>query len=195
MQIQPKASETEWSFQERLAKVRLVVMDVDGVMTDGTLTYDDTGNEMKRFHVMDGVGITLLRLVGIPVVWISGRKSEAVTRRATELKVASLYEAARDKRVALKQVREQFGLLVEETAFIADDLNDLLAYEAVGVRFAVANASPEIKAAADAVTEHYGGNGAVREVCESVLDAWGARQTAIERYLEMLCREQEQSGQ
>ncbi len=195
MQIQPKASQSDWSFQERLAKVRLVAMDVDGVMTDGTLTYDETGNEMKRFHVMDGVGITLLRLTGIPVVWISGRKSEAVTRRAAELKVVSVYEAARDKRVALQQVRDQFGLLVEETAFIADDLNDLLAFEAVGVRFAVANASPEVKASADAVTEHYGGNGAVREVCEKILDAWGARQTAIDRYLEMLRQEQSSSGQ
>jgi 3-deoxy-D-manno-octulosonate 8-phosphate phosphatase (KDO 8-P phosphatase) len=177
-----------------MAKVRLVVMDVDGVMTDGTLTYDETGNEMKRFHVMDGVGITLLRLVGIPVIWVSGRKSGAVERRAKELKLAGLYEAARDKRVALKEICEKHHLLPDELAFVADDINDILAFEGVGVRFAVANAATEVKQRADAITEHFGGNGAVREVCEAILEAWGLRQTAIEKYLAMLCEEQTASS-
>ncbi len=191
MQISQSATE----FWERLAQVRLVVMDVDGVMTDGTLTYDDTNNEMKRFHVMDGVGITLLRLCGIPVIWMSGRKSHAVTKRAHELKVVRLYEAARDKRVMLAEVCRDFELEPNELAFVADDLNDLLSYQAVGVRFAVANAANEVKVVADAVTERFGGNGAVREVCEAVLEAKGLREKAIERYLTMLIEEQESAGQ
>lgn len=190
-----KLSQDAIQFTERLARTRLVVMDVDGVMTDGTLAYDDTNNEVKRFHVMDGVGITLLRLCEIPVVWMSGRKSRAVTKRANELKVVRLYEGARDKRVPLAEVRRDFGLTQEELVFVADDLNDLLAYQAVGVRFAVANAAPELKAVADAVTERFGGNGAVREVCEAVLEAKGLREAAIEKYLAMLIQEQESVGQ
>jgi len=190
-----QVSQASVRFSERLAQVRLVVMDVDGVMTDGTITYDDTNNELKRFHVMDGVGITLLRLCDIPVVWMSGRKSHAVTKRAHELKVVRLYEGARDKRVALAEVCRDYGMTHEELVFVADDLNDLLAYQKVGVSFAVANAAPELKAVADAVTERFGGNGAVREVCEAVLDAKGLRQKAVEKYLAMLIQEQESVGQ
>lgn len=167
----------------RLKAVKAVLLDVDGVLTDGGIYYDPTGREIKRFHVADGLGIELLRHVGIRVAILSGRASEALTRRAAELKILECYQGVRDKKAHIGRLRQQWQLQQEDLLYVGDDLNDLLAFDAVGVRVAVANAAPELKARADFVTRTPGGNGAVREVCEWVLKAQGLWEQAIEAYL------------
>ncbi len=167
----------------RLQAVKTVILDVDGVLTDGGIYYDPTGREIKRFHVADGLGMELLRHAGLRVVILSGRVSEALTRRAAELKVAECYQGVRDKKTQIEKLRQQWQEKPEELLYVADDLNDLPAFEAVGVRVAVANAVPEVKARAHYTTRASGGNGAVREVCEWLLKAQGRWEQAIESYL------------
>jgi 3-deoxy-D-manno-octulosonate 8-phosphate phosphatase (KDO 8-P phosphatase) len=165
---------------------RLLAMDVDGVLTDGTLGYDSSGSEQKRFHVADGLGLTLLRLSGISTAWISGRSNPAVERRAAELKIDYLVQSTRDKGAALSRIATLMVLRQEEIAFIGDDYNDLLAFETAGIRIAVSNAVPEVKAAAHFVTSSAGGSGAVREVCELLLTERGMREEALQSYLSAL---------
>lgn len=172
------------AFLENLQAVKAVILDVDGVLTDGGIYYDPTGREIKRFHVADGLGIELLRHAGIRVAILSGRVSEALTRRAAELRVAECYQGVRDKKVQIEKLRQQWQLKAEEVLYIGDDLNDLPAFEAVGVRIAVANAAPEIKERAHYTTQASGGNGAVREMCEWLLKARGEWEQAIESYLQ-----------
>jgi 3-deoxy-D-manno-octulosonate 8-phosphate phosphatase (KDO 8-P phosphatase) len=172
------------SLTERLQAIKAVILDVDGVLTDGGIYYDPTGREIKRFHVADGLGIELLRLAGFRVVIVSGRVSEALTRRAAELKVTDCYQGVRDKKSHLEKLRQQWQMKVEELLYVGDDLNDLPAFEAVGVRVAVANADAMLKAQAHYVTKATGGNGAVREVCEWLLKARGDWEKAVEAYLQ-----------
>lgn len=169
---------------ERLKAVKAVLLDVDGVLTDGGIYYDPTGREIKRFHVADGLGIELLRHAGIRVAILSGRASEALTRRAAELKILECYQGVRDKKAQIERLRQQWQMKREELLYVGDDLNDLPAFEAVGVRVAVANSAPELRARADFVTRAPGGNGAVREVCEWLLKAQGVWEQAIEAYLQ-----------
>ena len=169
----------------RLAKVRLLAMDVDGVLTDGTLGYSER-DEIKRFHVADGLGLTSLRLMGYTVAWISGRESAAVSRRAAELKIPHLLSGARDKAASLRKLLPQTGIALEQTAYIGDDWNDLPAFEVVGIAIAVANAAPEVQCRADWITKREGGQAAVREVCDALLEATGRREAALDAYLTML---------
>ncbi len=181
--------------RRRLANVRLLAMDVDGVLTDGTLGYSEQG-EMKRFHVVDGLGLSALRLMGYEIAWVSGRKSAAAARRAAELKIAYPLAGARDKAQSLRDLRAMTGLEREQTAYIGDDWNDLPAFEQAGVAIAVADAAPEVLARADYVTTRPGGQGAVREVCDLLLDAAGRRDAALTAYLSLLRDEAGQtSGQ
>lgn len=172
--------------KSRLAQVRLLAMDVDGVLTDGTFAYDNGGGEQKRFHVMDGLGLVLLRLQQIEVAWISGRKSAIVTRRAQELGVAYVVQGVRDKRAVLNKLSESLQIPLTVTAYIGDDWNDLPAFAVAGVRIAVANAAQEVLERADVVTRHSGGQGAVREVCEMLLEARGEREVCLNAYLKSL---------
>ncbi len=169
---------------ERLQAVTTVILDVDGVLTDGGIYYDPTGREIKRFHVADGLGMELLRHAGIRVVILSGRVSEALTRRAAELRVAECYQGVRDKKAHIEKLRQGWQASKDELLYVGDDLNDLPAFEAVGVRVAVANAVAEIKAQAHHTTSASGGNGAVREVCEWLLKAQGRWEQAIDAYLQ-----------
>jgi 3-deoxy-D-manno-octulosonate 8-phosphate phosphatase (KDO 8-P phosphatase) len=170
----------------RLAQVRLLAMDVDGVLTDATIGYDSQGAHQKRFHIADGLGLVVLRQVGIHVAWISGRADAAVERRAVELRIEHLLQGIRDKGHALQTLRADLALGQEEVAFLGDDWNDLLAFEVAGVRLAVANAAAEVKERADAVTLTAGGKGAVREVCEAILEARGLRASGLQVYLDSL---------
>ena len=170
----------------RLAQIRLLAMDVDGVLTDGTFAYDNQDGESKRFHVADGLGIVLLRMRQIEVAWISGRRSAIVERRARELGVANVVQGIRDKRVALHQLAESLDVPLSATAYMGDDWNDLPAFEASGVRIAVANAVKEVRERADVVTRHCGGQGAVREACEMLLEARGEREACLQAYLKSL---------
>ena len=170
----------------RLSEIRLLAMDVDGVLTDGTLAYEDSGSESKRFHVADGLGLTALRLSGYEIAWISGRRSPATERRAAELKIAHPLVGAADKFAALTELTRRLKLPAAQVAYIGDDWNDLLAFEAAGIRIAVANAVQEVKQRAHWITELSGGQGAVREVCNALLDGAGKRNTALETYLASL---------
>jgi 3-deoxy-D-manno-octulosonate 8-phosphate phosphatase (KDO 8-P phosphatase) len=182
------------SLLERLASIRLLVMDVDGVLTDGRIGYDSAGNELKWFHVADGLGLTTLKLISVPIAWITGRSSPIVARRAAELGVSHLMQGVRDKRAALSALLKDLGLAPEQAAYIGDDWNDLPAFEAAGLRIAVANAAPELRARADYVTVRSGGDGAVREVCNLLLRARMSDDEALERYFSMLCESEETSS-
>ena len=172
----------------RLANVRLLAMDVDGVLTDGTLGYSER-DEIKRFHVADGLGLTALRLMGYTTAWISGRESAAVARRAAELKIPYLLAGARDKAQAVRELMAQTGHSTEKIAYIGDDWNDLPAFAVTGVRIAVLDAASEVLARADGITQRAGGQGAVREVCDALLEAAGRRDAALDAYLSLLREE------
>ena len=172
--------------EEKLAAVRLLAMDVDGVLTDGGISFDSAGIESKRFHVADGLGIQLLLYAGIPVAWISGRESAVVAKRAEELGITHLYQNTRNKSVALAELMGRYALTQANIAYVGDDLNDLPAFSIASVKFAPANAIDTIKAHVDFVTEKPGGQGAVREVCDTILKAQGKWNDAVTQYLARL---------
>ncbi len=169
-----------------LRETRLLAMDVDGVLTDGAVIFDDAGREQKRFHVADGLGLVLMRLMGVEGVWITGRVSSIVARRAEALRVELVLQGVRDKGAALAQIIEERGLSRAAVAYVGDDWNDLPALALAGTPIAVANAAGEVKAAARYVTQRSGGQGAIREVCEALLDARGEREVCLQRYLNSL---------
>ena len=160
-------------FEARLKKVRLVVLDVDGVLTDGRIVYGDYGDELKFFDVTDGMGIELLREAGIPTVIVSARKSKTNERRAKELRVARIFQNVPDKLKAFTKALRQFGVSADETLCAGDDLGDVPLLKRAGLAVAVPNAVPDVKAAAHYVTSRPGGHGAVREICDLVLKAQG----------------------
>ncbi len=173
----------ESAAQDKLLAVRMLAMDVDGVLTDGGLTFTTGELESKRFHIADGLGIQLAINAGLIVVWVTGRESEAVQRRAAELGVSHLYQKSGNKAAAIAELMGANALTQANVAYIGDDLNDLPAFSLAGVKFAPANAVSEIKALADFVTERSGGGGAVREVCDVILKAQGKWNDAVTIYL------------
>ncbi len=174
-------------------KVKLLAMDVDGVLTDGTIEYRSDGTDAKRFHTADGLGIVLVRLSGIRVAWISGKASPAVERRAGELSVDALKQGIRDKNRALKTIQAEWGIAPEATAYMGDDWNDLPAFGAAGMKIAVGNAAELVKQRADYVTQRDGGNGAVREVIDLIIAGCIEHENLLERYLgSLLLREDSQ---
>ncbi|MCU0549105.1 MAG: HAD-IIIA family hydrolase [Leptolyngbya sp. Prado105] len=153
-------------FEVRLAKVRLLALDVDGVMTDGGLYYTETGEELKKFNVKDGLGIQRAISCGIEVAILSAGSSPATLHRAKRLGIQHVYIRVPDKLVALKQLCDRLNLSLEQVAYIGDDLVDIPAMESVGVPITVADAMPENQAIAHYITQKSGGQGAVREVCD-----------------------------
>jgi len=160
-------------YRRRCARVRLLLFDVDGVLTDGRLYLGAGGEEAKAFHVRDGQGLVMLRQAGIAFGAISGRRSGAVQRRLQELGAAHVVEGCSDKRGALEALRAEHGLEPGQLAFVGDDLPDLPALARAGVAIAVADADPGILPACHWRTRAAGGLGAVREVCEDLLAAAG----------------------
>ncbi len=167
---------------EKAARVRLFLLDVDGVLTDGGIIYDAKGKETKRFHVRDGHGIVLLRRAGLDVGIISGRASKVVDIRARELGIAIVRQGAADKVAAWRAILADTGRLPEETAYVGDDIVDLPILRRVGFAAAVADAEDSVLSAADFVASRPGGYGAVREVIEFVLRARGAWEAVTEKY-------------
>ncbi len=167
-------------------KVRLLGLDVDGVLTDNGIYVGSMAGEtveLKRFDIQDGLGLVLLRLAGLPVVWLSGRTSEATTVRARELRIDELLQVPGPKKLeAFAQLLEARGLAWEEAAFVGDDLADIMLMRRVGLPIAVANAVAEVQAVAAHVTRAAGGHGAVREVVETLLRARGEWEGILERY-------------
>ncbi len=154
---------------ELIQKIRAVVMDVDGVLTDGRIIYDSAGEEIKFFDVQDGYGITLLHKVGIRTAIISARAAKPVEFRARDLKIDKLYQNAYPKIAAFEQMLADLRVRREEVCFIGDDVPDVEVIKAAGFGVAVANAGDDAKSAAVYVTKKSGGRGAVREVIELIL--------------------------
>lgn len=161
------------NIQERAARVRLVVFDVDGVFTDGRLYYGPGGEELKVFHVHDGQGVKRLLKSGVAAAVISGRDSAAVSRRMQDLGIAHVFQGDEDKLPIFERLLKKLRLGPEEVACIGDDLPDLPLLEAAGFAIAVANALPAVRAKAHLVTSASGGNGAVREICDLIMTARG----------------------
>lgn len=156
-----------------LSEIRLVITDVDGVLTDGGIYYDATGECFKRFHVRDGMGIRLLEENGVKVAVLSGRDSASLRKRVADLGVSLCLFGVKDKLSACNKLMEQAGVTAGQTACVGDDCIDLPAFEACGISFAVADAPPYIKAAADYTLTSSGGSGAFREVADSLIIAQG----------------------
>ncbi len=159
--------------EDRLEKIRLLLLDADGVLTRGEIIYSDRGVESKSFDVKDGFGIRMLREAGIKTGIVSGRNSGAVEQRARELKVDFCHCGVADKKALLDDIVGKAGCSPQETAFVGDDIPDMAIMNSVGIGIAVADADDTVKKCADMVTLHPGGRGAVREVCERILKAKG----------------------
>lgn len=153
--------------------VRMLLLDVDGVLTDGKLYIGESGEQLKVFNTLDGHGIKLLQNAGIPVGIISGRNSPALKKRASDLGIDLLYRGREDKAAVLLEITENQSISNDEIAYAGDDLPDLAVIRAVGLGIAVPNAHAEIRKAASLITESHGGEGAVREICDFLLRAQG----------------------
>lgn len=164
---------------QQARNIRLLAMDVDGVLTDGRVWMDLQGNELKAFHVHDGQGIALVHRAGLRTAWISGRASAAVQRRARELGVTWVYENVSAKVPALCEVMRQAQVPASAVAYIGDDLVDIPVFHYVGLSIAVASAPPDVRAQANWVTRCAGGAGAVREVVDLLLRAQGRWETVV----------------
>lgn len=156
---------------ERANDVRLLVLDVDGVLTDGRLYFSARGEEQKSFHVRDGAGMVHLLRAGLQIAVISGRQSRAVERRMNELGVTWIRQGITDKLSALRELLDILGLGVHQVASMGDDVADLPVFEAVRLAVAVADAHPSVKSRAHFITQAAGGTGAVREMCDLILES------------------------
>ena len=161
------------SNQNRAAHIRLLVLDVDGILTDGRIYYGNSDEELKAFNIKDGLGIKLLQDAGVKVAIITGRRSEIVARRARELGITRVIQGREDKRQALLELCADSELTVDDCAYMGDDLPDLGAIVAAGLGMTVADGSATVREAADWVSSLNGGCGAVREACEFILSARG----------------------
>jgi 3-deoxy-D-manno-octulosonate 8-phosphate phosphatase (KDO 8-P phosphatase) len=157
----------------KAAKIKMLILDVDGVMTDNRITLNEQGEEIKTFNAKDGQGLKLLMNSGVDVVIISGRTSKAVEKRAADLGVKALYQGIRDKGPLCVELIQKKALTKEEVCCIGDDLPDIPMFKKAGLAVAVADAAPEVRDSAHWVTQSDGGKGAVREVCEFILKAQG----------------------
>ncbi|MCX8070719.1 MAG: HAD hydrolase family protein [Thermodesulfovibrionales bacterium] len=169
----------------KIAKnVRLLILDVDGVLTDGGIIFDSLGNEIKVFNVRDGHGIKLIQQVGIKVVIITGRSSDVVSKRAAELGIEDIYQGVINKAVAYEKVKAKYGFSDEVIACIGDDINDITLFKKAYLPIAVNDAAEELKPFAKYITTKDGGKGAVREVCELLLKSQGFWQKIIDEYIQ-----------
>ncbi len=167
---------------ERLKKIKLLLLDVDGVLTDGRIIFDSNGVESKFFNVKDGHGIKMVQRAGIEVGIISGRKSQVVANRAAELGISRVYQGSLDKLTPYRETLAETGLADEQVAFIGDDVIDIPILSRVGFAAAPADAVEEIFPYVHFQTRNRGGWGAVREVCDLLLKEQGAWNTVTARY-------------
>jgi len=167
---------------EKAKKIKLLLLDVDGVLTDGNLFYTGSSHEGKSFHTQDGFGIRLLREAGIDVGVITARKSEVVKRRATELKMRYIYQDASDKNSAFAEILHKSGLHASEIAYMGDDWLDLILLQQVGLAVVPANGVPEVKEIAHYITKQRGGHGGVRECCNLILEAKNLLEGLLQKY-------------
>jgi 3-deoxy-D-manno-octulosonate 8-phosphate phosphatase (KDO 8-P phosphatase) len=165
----PAKRRTKTIPKARWAAIKLFAMDVDGVLTDGTVSISSAGTESKNFSILDGMGIVQLHKAGVAVAWISGRASGATTARATELRIPHLVQGRNDKLVALQDLATQLGLTAKQVCYMGDDFIDAPAIAWAGIGVAPSASMPIALAAADYIPARAAGLGAVREVCEHIL--------------------------
>ncbi|MGH8491799.1 MAG: 3-deoxy-manno-octulosonate-8-phosphatase KdsC [Moraxellaceae bacterium] len=168
---------------KKAARIRLLALDVDGVLTDGRLYFAEDGQELKTFDTQDGHGIKMLQQAGIVCAIITGRTTKLVERRAKNLGIAHLLQGREDKLVALRELITGLGIALEDVAYVGDDWPDLPAIRAAGLGVAVANAHEELLRHADYVTRREGGRAAVREVCDLLLRAQDRYDAALTHYM------------
>ncbi|WP_367607141.1 KdsC family phosphatase [Legionella sp. W05-934-2] len=167
---------------QKIRQIRCLICDVDGVLTDGRLYIDSNGNDMKSFHVQDGMGLKLLMAAGVEVAVITTSNTEVIDKRMAQLGVIHYFKGQVDKREAYQSLKEKLNLVDEQIAYIGDDYPDLPLIKWCGLGIAVANAIEPVKQQADWVTQTSGGNGAVREVCDAFLTAKDCLNQALESY-------------
>ncbi|NLX51742.1 MAG: HAD-IIIA family hydrolase [Deltaproteobacteria bacterium] len=167
---------------EKLAKIKMLILDVDGVMTDGGILMDSDGREMKKFNVRDGHGLVMIQRHGIQVAILTGRTSAVVEHRARDLRISEVYQGALNKKEVFATILEKNRLAPEEIAYMGDDIVDIPVLKMVGFSAAVADALDVVKRSVDFVTVQPGGKGAVREVCEMLLMAQGHWAQVSARY-------------
>jgi len=173
---------SEKELLEIAKNIKCLILDVDGVLTDGGIILDNEGNEFKTFHVRDGHGIKMLMRAGIHVAIITGRHSKIVERRAHELGVTEVFQMCSDKKVAYRRISEKYFLNDNEIAYVGDDIVDIPLLKRAGFSVVVADADNEVKTIAMMITKMKGGRGAVREVCDFILKAKGLWQDIIDEY-------------
>lgn len=170
------------SLDEKLKKIRLIIFDVDGILTDGRITFGSPELEIKSFDVRDGHGIKIAKRCGLELAFVTGRKSLVVARRAEELDVTRVYQNIWDKKPVLDELMDQLGLQPEQVAVIGDDVVDIPLLRRVGIGFTVPEAPQEVLREAQVITRHRGGWGAAREIIEMILKAQGKWEGALARY-------------
>lgn len=176
-------SSNETTHIERAKQIKLLLLDVDGVLTDGKLYFSNSGNETKAFNILDGHGIKMLQSFGVQVGIITGRTSELVAQRASDLNIELVVQGSENKGKAADEMRQQLDLNWDQLAFMGDDYPDLSAMGRVGLSLTVANAHRAVAARAHWQSKKNGGDGAVREACDMILQAQGHYEAALEQYL------------
>src|SRR5881397_335478 len=172
---QPGRMTARSSIMRLLTRMRLFAMDVDGVLTDGGMYYSESGDELKKFNTRDGMGIKLLQRAGLITALITMEETKLVTRRAEKLAIPEVHQGARDKLAVMREMVARHGLTLQQVAYIGDDVNDLEVLNAVGFSAAPADALPAVRNAVDYVCRQKGGEGAVREVADLILEAKSKR--------------------
>ncbi len=181
--MQNRHSESWLAALPKAKEIKLLLLDVDGVLTDGNLIYSHEGKESKSFNTQDGFGLRILQDAGVEVGIITARSSEALERRAQDLKISHLYQGATNKLIAYKEIVKATGFKPFQIAYMGDDWLDLLLLKRVGLAVAPANAVMEVKEMAHYTTEQSGGSGAVREVCDLILEGMAKHKEILQEYM------------
>ena len=168
---------------DKAAQIKLLVFDVDGVLTDGSLFLGDDGQEYKAFHSQDGHGIKMLQKYGVEIAIITGRTSQVVEHRMANLGITHIYQGKLEKLPAYEELRKKLGISAEETAYVGDDVVDLPVMRRVGLAIAVQDAHPLVRQHSHWQTPSTGGRGAARDVCEMLMEAKGVLHDELGRYL------------
>ncbi len=166
----------------KIKAIKCLILDVDGVLTDGGIVFDDEGRQIKRFDVRDGHGLKMLMRYGIDVVLLTGRTSQAVLHRALDLGIEDVHQGAKNKLDVYQEILRKKNILASATAFVGDDVVDVPVLRRVGFSVTVADAAEDVKKLVDYITEKNGGRGAVREVCELILQVQGHWAELAARY-------------
>ena len=183
VQYKEKQELSTESLTASLQKIKLLALDVDGVLTDGSIYISPAGEVFKGFNAKDGMGISCALRSGLQIAVITGRQSPIVERRCEELGITLLQQGVKDKRLALQQMAQKLGLVREESAYLGDDLNDIPAFKASGLNLVPADAAIEVMAVADIITKASGGRGAVREAITMILAAQDNWNVIVNSYL------------